>query len=149
MPRTALAGLRLLLRIIMLMTNRCPSPCSVPCTINPQAIRTAAFGGVYFCEGDPLSWKSDWQQHWQEAAANRPAIETPRRRPGEPEIGPVERAALRKVGRKGGARMLPSSLVSEEAYATPLEEREMPPAMRKKRKLAQGGQAAAAATDVV
>lgn len=86
-------------------------------------------------EGDPLEWKGDWQKHWQQTAASRPAVGSPLRRPAEPNIGMEESAALRKAGRKGGAHVLPPALVSEETYAAPLEERDLPPSMRKKRKL--------------
>lgn len=86
-------------------------------------------------EGDPLDWKGDWQKHWQQTAASQPAVESPPRRPQEPNIGKAESAALRKAGRKGGVHVLPSALVSEETYAVPLEERDLPPSMRKKRKL--------------
>ena len=116
----------------------------MPFFTNDFAIACATF--------NPVTTKALVQPPMSDPVSYRQALGRPVVEAGELEEvvqGGVERAALRKVGRKGGARTLPSSLVSEEAYATPLEEREMPPAMRKKRKLAQGGQAAAAATDVV
>lgn len=58
---------------------------------------------------------------------------------GAPNFSKPESAALRKVGRKGGTHVLPSSLVTEETYAAPLEQRDWPPSMRKKRKLGCSG----------
>ena len=86
-------------------------------------------------DGDPLEWKGEWQKHWQDAAASCLAEQSSLRLPEGPNISKVESAALRKVGRKGGTHVLPSSLVSEDTYAVPLEERDLPPSMRKKRKL--------------
>ena len=85
-------------------------------------------------DGDPREWKDEWQKHWQDAAAS--CLEhRSRRRTEAPNMSKEESTALRKVGRKGGAHVLPSSLVSEETYAVPLEERDLPPSIRKKRKL--------------
>ena len=86
-------------------------------------------------DSDPLDWKGEWQKHWQDAAASCLAKQSSRRRPEGPNISKLESAALRKVGRKGGAHMLPSSLLSKDTYAVPLEERDLPPSMRRKRKL--------------
>ena len=94
-------------------------------------------------DGDPLDWKGEWQKHWQQSASRSPV--SLRRRQVESDVRQMEGAALRKAGRKGGAHMLPSSLVSEETYAAPLEERDLPPPMRKKRKL----ESSAVAKDVI